>query len=118
MQLRIEYVTNLIAQGHQRTVIQDDIQARWEIAPVTARLYIRKAQDRIAEMMKQERSKSVAKLILRYEYLYRESVERGELKTAKTVLDSMAKMLRADDAVEREREAIDVVTEYEIEDTY
>jgi len=119
VQVRIEYITGLIAQGFQRTYIQDQVQQAWDVSPVTARLYIRKAQDRIAEIMRQERPKQLAKLLLRYEYLYKESVERQDYKTAKTVLDSMGRMMKLDNVMETaDVNTTDVMAHYEIEDTF
>lgn len=118
MQLRVEYVTDQIAKGLQRSVIQDEIIQRYHVKPSTARIYIRKALDRVGDLMSQQRGKQLAKVLLRYEHLYKVSIEAGDLKTAKGVLDSQVKLLSLDRKVQSEEKQIDVVSEYEIEDAY
>ena len=103
MQVRIEYITDLIAQGKQRSTIVELIGPKWAITPVTARLYVRKSLSYISELLGQERMKQLGKAIVRYEYLYKECVDKKEYRTALAAQDSLSKLLSLDKVVVTER---------------
>lgn len=93
MQLRIEEVVSFIAQGMQKSTLVDKIVNSWDVAPPTARLYLRKAMDHITQLLSQERVKQLAKCILRYEYIYKTAIEKGDLRAALAAQKELSTLL-------------------------
>lgn len=91
--LRIIDISKDISKGKPRLDIISDLMEKFEIPKKKAEQYYEAA---IAYLMPEDvekhQEKMAAKLVVQYEELYRRAVENNQIKTARDILDSLAKI--------------------------
>lgn len=91
---RVLEIADMITNGSTRHELLQYIRTRYNLKEQSAEQYYDAALRFLIpspEEMDEYQEKMRAKLLARYENLYKEAVERNSLKIAKEILDSMAK---------------------------
>lgn len=94
-EVRIIEMAKKIVKGSTRMELLDEAMENWGISKMQAdRYYDAALRYLLPEPGNEEdyREKMQAKLLARYEALYKKAEEQGSIKAAREILDSMAKM--------------------------
>lgn len=92
---RVLEVADMIVDGEPRYKLIQYMKDKYELGNQSATLYYDAALRYLIPSEEEKegfREKMQAKLLSRYEKLYKEAVDRNSLKIAKEILDSMAKI--------------------------
>ncbi len=89
---RVRVVSKLLIAGNSREDIVQFIAGTWELCERQADNYIKKANELISKSVKKEVNHDYAKAIIRFEELYKLSLERKDYKTASTINKELASL--------------------------
>lgn len=89
---RISEVYKMLLVGKSRRDIIEDITSRYDVVAGTVDYYINKARSEFQDVVSADiaEKKSIAQA--RYEDLYAKALNADDIKTAKSVLDSLSKL--------------------------
>lgn len=89
---RISEVYKMLLVGKSRRDIIEDITSRYDVVAGTVDYYIGKARSEFQDVVSADiaEKKSIAQA--RYEDLYAKALDADDIKTAKSVLDSLSKL--------------------------
>jgi hypothetical protein len=99
--VRIEMVAQMIIQGAKRQTIWQYVQQKtnWGIGQRTLDRYLRSAEERIKEILKESREMRLAKAMARYDDLYLKCYNVQDYKTAAQINEKMIDLSDLKEAV-------------------
>jgi hypothetical protein len=91
---RLETVLSLLARGIPKSKILQVLIAHYGISERQAKRYLSEARELEAALGEGMNAKSRGVLANRFEFLFQQAVEKGDLKTARDILNSHSKLLQ------------------------
>lgn len=91
-QLVVEQTMNLILDGYSDSTVYDALTKTYNMNSYSARFIVRKAHDVLLKKEEKQEDNMLAKQNLRLFKLYRKALEKGDEKTALSILSEINKL--------------------------